>query len=271
MARMIATMVAGLAESAGSRPVAMAPDGTVVYGEPVAMVARDCGNAKIGRDTIATSRAQASCPPTCPLMGSGCYGENVASAGGRTLFQNVGRTNGKTLRGIVARAIARAARGIAAPRAMRFNVVGDFLRPTADGRHVPDGEYIAETNDAAEAMRPLGTVAWSYTHAWKGYGLVPSMFRYVVRASVQSLGEAAEAMALGWSPAIVVEYADSPEVGQIVNGERVVVCPVVAGRVASCAECRLCGRTRSIVAFPVHGGRSRAARAAVARVAGRAQ
>lgn len=254
----------------------IAPDGTIAYSAPatlrripriVATIARDCGNRKVGRDTITTSRGQASCPTTCPLMGSGCYGENVASGSGRTLFDNVGRPNGKSLAGIVASVLSPRRRK-AAPRAQRFNVVGDYLT----GESTPDRAYIAETNQAADALRPVGTVSWSYTHAWEGYGLAPADFTYVVRASCSTVEEVRRAHAAGWYAAIVVPTAadtvDANGRPLQVDGRNMVVCPAISGAAESCADCRLCGRNAAVIAFPVHGGRAKRAAAAIRQAIG---
>ena len=77
-------------------------------------------NAKIGK-AACVYRTQASCPATCPLMGSGCYGENRAH-GGQSLF-NVPARNGAADYADVLALIERIPRN----GLLRLNVVGDFL------------------------------------------------------------------------------------------------------------------------------------------------
>jgi hypothetical protein len=213
------------------------------------------GNRKIG-NIPAISRPQWSCPSDCPLMGAGCYGE--VKPGRPSIFQMVDASianRARKSRRLSMRDLATR-RWRTVPRALRFGVVGDYLTPAG----TPDHAYIAETNELATA-HPW--VSWGYTHAWRR--LVPSMFRYVVRASVQSAQEASAAIAAGWRVAIVDPGPDAPDtlIGSRIDGQLVVQCPVTNGKSASCEDCRLCGRdVPTIIAFPVHGAqRGKAARA----------
>jgi hypothetical protein len=148
------------------------------------------------------------------------------------------------------------------PRALRFVVVGDYL--TRDG--APDLAFITGTNDLATA-HPW--VAWGYTHAWRR--LSPRLFRYIVRASCSSAAEVAEATAAGWRCAVVDPGPEHPDtlIGSTVAGQRVVICPVVAGTRPDCESCRACGRDVPVViAFPVHGSARKRAMAAIRKVRG---
>ena len=209
-------------------------------------------NAKTG-PIPTTSGPQSTCPTTCPLYGQGCYAEN--RPGRPSIFDMVD----KSARRVTVRSIATR-RWRKLPPAVRFNVSGDYL--DAAGRI--DYQYIADTNMVAEALAPSGTVTWSYSHAWRA--LEPSMFSYVVRASCQSAEEASDALARGWDVAIVDPGPQCPDtlIGSTIDGRKVVQCPVTTGRVATCSDCRLCGRAGSaIVAFPVHGSSRRRAAVAV--------
>ncbi len=209
------------------------------------MISLKSNNAKTGPiPTI--SRPQETCPNDCPLMGAGCYGENSGFGGRPSIFKMVSKSVPK----ISLRDIALKAR--AAAPAIRFNVVGDYLK--ADG--TPDEAYISDTNFIATARK---WVAISYTHAWRR--LRPDMFDYVVRASCQSREELSEAHARGWWTVVVDPGPDDPDtlIGTKIDGRMVVQCPATNGKVDSCADCRLCGREAAIVAFPVHGARKRTA------------
>ena len=214
-------------------------------------------NKKIGH-IPAIARPQWSCPTDCPLMNMGCYGE--VKPGRPSIFDMVdaslakAKPNRLTMRDLINR------RWKKVPRAIRIGTVGDYL--TAQG--LPDTEYIEETNELATA-KPW--VVWGYTHAWRR--LKASVFRYVVRASVQSRAEAEEAIAAGWRTAIVDPGPNEPDtlIGSTISGQKVIQCPVTTGKSASCEECRLCGRDLPIViAFPVHGTSKKKAALAVRQV-----
>jgi hypothetical protein len=215
-------------------------------------------NRKIGR-IPAISRPQWSCPTDCPLMGAGCYGET--KPGRPSIFAMVDKSIAAQARKapLTMRDLAtRAWRTV--PRGLRFGVVGDYLTPIG----TPDHAYIAETNELAQAQ---SWVPWGYTHAWRR--LSPTLFRYIVRASVQSAEEAEEAIAAGWRVAIVDPGPAAPDtlIGSRISGQRVVQCPVTTGKSASCEDCLLCGRDiPTIIAFPTHGALRRRASDAVRRV-----
>jgi len=99
-------------------------------------------NVKIGRSAC-IYRTQASSPATCPLMGSGCYGENKAH-GGPSLFDVPARRGASDYADVLA-LIDRMPHG----GLLRLNVVGDFLEATG----APDTAYIAACN-AVATRRP---------------------------------------------------------------------------------------------------------------------
>lgn len=209
-------------------------------------------NAKIG-PIPQTSRPQVTCPTDCPLMNSGCYGEN--RPGRPSIFDMVEKSANLTAVDAIATDAPKSA------PAVRFNVVGDYLND--DG--TPDTDYIEATNRVATS-RPW--VAIAYTHAWRT--LSPDMFDYTVRASCQSEDEVREAHAAGWATVVVDPGPDAPDtlIGSIIDERTVVQCPVTTGRANSCAECRLCGRDAAVVAFPVHGSARKRAAEAIREVRG---
>ena len=191
-------------------------------------------------------------------MGAGCYGE--IKPGRPSIFDMVDkslaqkRDNRLSMRDLVTRKWKKV------PKAVRIGTVGDYLTPI----QTPDMAYIEETNMLA-AAHPW--VVWGYTHAWRR--LKASMFKYIVRASVQSRAEAEEAIAAGWRTAIVDPGPNEPDtlIGKEIAGQKVIQCPVTTGKSASCEDCRLCGRDLPIViAFPVHGVQKKRAAAAVRKI-----
>ena len=92
-------------------------------------------NAKVGK-AACVYRTQASCPATCPLMSSGCYGENRAH-GGQSLFDLPARNGAADYADVLALIDRIPRNGL-----LRLNVVGDFLN--ANG--APDAAYIEACN-----------------------------------------------------------------------------------------------------------------------------
>lgn len=264
--------------------IAIATDGRISYTPdrmrelpvlvpPVIRVVRNRGNHKVGGEWVAivTACEHVTCPPDCPFYGAGCYGENVASAGGTNLFDNVKRSTRWTLESIVAEVIRRngSDKVRRKTRIFRANVVGDILNRLS----LPDWAYIGALRSAADKLATVGVVSWTYSHAWRSYGIKPSDFgdNMVCRASCGSNpAEVSEAHAAGWYTTMVVESADDPLIDSYIDGRKVVLCPTMRDKsdkrhLNSCADCRMCGQRKNVVAFIAHGARKRAAVEAAAK------
>ena len=202
-------------------------------------------NAKTGPVAIAVSRPQTTCPTSCPLMGSGCYGESGPGGG---LFRLMARARLACTSDDYS-PLVDAFRAVPDGATVRLNVVGDYL---LDG--AVDHAYIGATN----TLTGRGVRVISYTHAWRM--LSPDLFEDDTRpqASCETVADVREALAAGWSP-VMVEPDDT------LGSERgYVVCPAVTDGM-DCNTCGLCAKQRrSAVIFPVHGARKRAAAEAVA-------
>jgi ferredoxin len=204
----------------------------------------DTRNRKTGRVRLSTYRPHESCDPTCIFWNSGCYGEN----GAFPLFYHASKGSEDLS------ALIDALRSIRSGM-VRFNVVGDYL----DGEAEPDMAYIEATNEA----KHLDVL--SYTHAWRR--LDPSWFHDRTRpnASCDDVADVAEALAAGWRACIVDAGVDYPQ-GGLIAGRRAVVCPYEVNK-RQCIDCGLCARARpSVVVFPAHGTKKRAASAAIRRL-----
>ena len=203
-------------------------------------------NVKVGKATC-VYRTQASCPATCPLMGSGCYGENKAH-GGQSLFDLPARRGASDYADVLALTDRMPHGGL-----LRLNVVGDFLE--ANG--VPDTAYIDACNQVASARPDVKIIA--YTHAWRR--LTPAMFTFPVNASCENAQDAAEALAEGWQAVLV--NADV----EVVATRRVVRCLAERRDGTQCVTCGVCAAgkpTRPVVTFTAHGSARKRASAAVA-------
>jgi hypothetical protein len=203
-------------------------------------------NAKVGKSTC-VYRTQTSCPSLCPLMGSGCYGENKAH-GGQSLF-DVPARNGAADYADVLALIDRMPRG----GLLRLNVVGDFL----DANGEPDAAYIDACNQVAAARPDVKIIA--YTHAWRN--LSPALFAFPVNASCEDAQDAEKALAEGWQAVMV--NADVIAVAS----RRVLPCLAERRDGTQCVTCGLCASgkpTRPVVTFSAHGNARKRASAAVA-------
>lgn len=199
-------------------------------------------NSKTGKVALAISRLQQTCPTTCPLMGSGCYGENNGYGGSASLFGRVLQYGKAGIDELVAE-LARLKDG----DTIRVNVVGDYL---LDGQ--PDMDYIEALNTIKDTVKVL-----AYTHAWRV--LDASWFADHVRpqASCETDEDVAQAQAAGWSTVRVV-----PQAYDVSKGE--VICPNTTKGI-QCIDCGLCAKQRkSTVLFPVHGVQKRKAEASIA-------
>jgi hypothetical protein len=201
-------------------------------------------NAKTGPVALAVSRGQDSCPTSCPLMDSGCYGE-VGPGGG--LFRLMAKAK-RLVYGSDYGPLMAAFLAVPDGSMVRLNVVGDYLM---DG--IVDHDYIRATH----LLSGRGISVLSYTHAWRI--MDPSWFPDDTRpqASCETVEDVAAAMAAGWS-AVIVQPDDT------LGSERgYTVCPAVTDGM-TCSDCGLCGRQRKgTIIFPVHGARKRAAAEAI--------
>lgn len=216
------------------------------------------GNAKLGPMCATTYAPIAnSCPVSCPLRDSGCYGQSgpVAIHGARLNAQCYGLSD-ETVAILEAAEIADGAerlrkQGVRMP--LRLHTFGD-ARTVSAAVHL------------ANACEHWPGDAWTYTHAWRN---VPraAWGRVSVLASVESVADAKVALRAGYAPAIVVQ--DHPSDGRAydADGVRVIPCPNQT-RGVTCSECRLCWRADALakrgaaIAFAAHGsGRKRALKA----------
>jgi len=137
---------------------------------------------------------------------------------------------------------------------IRFNVTGDYL----DDEGNVDHEYIEVTNLAR------GMVVLSYTHAWRQ--MDPTWFHATTRpnASCDTLADVAVARDAGWSATIV-----DPDPGwDGFSAKAGFIDCLYDQNGMQCVKCQVCGtpNRKSVVVFPVHGAKKRAAAEAIRAV-----
>jgi hypothetical protein len=215
--------------------------------DAINLIVWDSRNAKTGPVEIALYRPQCSCPSWCPLFGHGCYAENRGKAGP---FGHASRGRARPAD------LVRAFEALPPGSRVRLNVSGDYL---LEGGAIDHG-YIEATN----VLAGKGHMVLSYTHAWQV--LDPEWFHPDVRPNascdtVMGLGSAINA---GWTAVIVDPHEDYPQ-GSKFDGHTFVTCLYETPRKTQCIECGLCARPKrpSVVVFPVHGARKKAAAAAL--------
>jgi len=181
-------------------------------------------NKKTG-PVSATYAAQPSCPPTCPFLGEGCYGES-GRVGIHTARLNKAAVNSSSMD--VAKAEAKAIDGLSGLLDLRVHVVGD-CKTEKEAKLVGDaaGRFMAR-------KRP--TDAWTYAHAWKT--IKRSVWGAMsVLASCHTKDEVKEAMAKGYAASITT--AKMPKKAFKEDGITYVPC-LEQTKGITCVECRLC-------------------------------
>jgi hypothetical protein len=226
------------------------------------------GNAKTGPIPV-TSRAQWSCPTSCPFFGAGCYGEN-RGRNPRTLFDLAADAETVHTTESLAAEMRRAGNprrfgGRALRRVLpivRDREVGDVL--TAAG--AIDHAWLSVVTDAA---RSVGRTVFGYTHVTTLTAEdVPD--GYVMNASTETTEDVRDAHGRGL-PAVIV--GDRDALAESDPATRYVSCPAES-RDVTCAECGLCAMPSRmsdpsgapVIVFAPHGVKAKTVRQTVARL-----
>lgn len=211
--------------------------------EGVAKAIEKTANAKLGK--ISTTYASIeSCPNACPFKTTGaCYG----MAGPISwVWNKLNKRKVSTLE--VAKAEAKAIDSLSGKRDLRLHTLGDCST----------NETAKIVSDAAGKYMEKGDkTAFTYTHGWREVAR-ESWGKVSVLASCETAQEVKEAAALGYATSMVVsEFKDTK--AYEADGLKVVPCPEMTGKAASCEKCRLCMRDGALktagvtIAFAAHG------------------
>jgi len=206
----------------------------------------------------------ATCPTSCPFKAGGCFA--AASAGHLTMrrLDAVGE-------GMAGIDVTRAEVALV-DSAWKRGVPQDGARGGRDFRLHVGGEVsgyegaglLAEACDRWKARG--GGAMWTFTHRWpeidrEAWGEISAL------ASVQDVGDAEDAAAKGYAPAIVLATFPSSKAFRLPgSSRRWVPCPAET-RGTTCVECRLCLDDDNLrehglgIAFAVHGRDSDLAKA----------
>lgn len=177
-------------------------------------------NRKVGPVSV-TMASQASCPKSCPWLGSGCYAES-GPQGFSTRRVNKSR---KVDALAIAKDELRAIGKLSGERPLRLHVVGDASTTVA-------------ARTLSKGLESYRQPVWTYTHAWRrvarrAWGIVS------VLASCESVSQVKAARARGYATALVVAEFPSDK-AYMVEGLKVIPCPQQTGKTENCTTCRLC-------------------------------
>lgn len=207
------------------------------------------GNAKTGKIPVTMSGKQ-TCPKTCEFKGNGCYAENFPLS---LHWNRITDNKGITFTDMVYKI------ALSSAPVWRLNSAGDL--PNIGGT-------ILSNHVKALCIANAGRKGFAYTH----HKPTPANIKIVRRAnqagfainfSANNVEEADKLASLNAGPVVVTLPANAPhELSHTPEGRPVIVCPAVKkNSTVTCETCALCAKSdrKSIVGFPVHGARKKAA------------
>ena len=215
-------------------------------------------NSKTGPIPVSTS-SQATCPPTCPFLGSGCYAQNHGLN-----FHWRAVTEGT--RGVTASEFFRLIAALPSGQFWRANQAGDL--PHTLGR--VSRRFLRGLIAANHGRR-----GYTYTHHRLEIGENLALIRqanrqgFTINVSTETEAAADRAVAAGLPAVVAVPSTETRTAWNTPAGHRVVVCPAQReGSTMDCATCQLCYQRPAglVVAFLAHGTSKAKANAAIAGV-----
>jgi hypothetical protein len=201
-------------------------------------------NAKTGPIAVSTS-SRATCSPTCPFLGNGCYAES-----GPLLLHWRKVTEG--MRGVNFRAFCDQLGKLESGRLFRHNQAGDL--PHTAGKI--SRAFIKSMVASVKHLK-----AFTYTHHDIRKGENLSLLRYAnrngftINVSTESESAADNVISAGLPAVMVANSKEARTTWHTKGGNVVLVCPAQRSDTKTCADCKLChhrGR-RVVIAFLAHG------------------
>lgn len=223
---------------------------------PAAIAVEKSGNIKLGGMSATYASIKHTCPTDCPFypsqhptlddtkagMKASCY-----ALSGNVRFKVTALNTNDATADDAAIQEAAAIRRLTGKRVLRLHVSGDSATPAA-------AATVAEACE--EHTEKAGQPVFGYTHAFKD---VPrSAWGNVhIRASIQDEAEIPLLEVQGYT-AFALAYTTSDRKpltrAFTFGGKRVVPCPEMSGRAASCMACGLCFKTDVNIGFAGHAG-----------------
>jgi len=211
-------------------------------------------NAKTGPIPVSTS-SRATCSPSCPFMGNGCYAES-----GPLALHWAKVTKGE--RGTSLRQFVAAIMALPSDQLWRHNQSGDL--PHTFGRI--SRRFVRQIIEANRGKR-----GYTYTHHDPNLGENLSLLRqanrqgFRINLSTESEAAADRAITSGVPAVLAVPSSETRTTWTTPGGNRVLVCPAQRSDSKTCADCQLCHTRgkRVIIAFLAHGTSKRKAEQAI--------
>ena len=199
-------------------------------------------NRKTGKIPVSTTAAK-SCPDTCPLKGTECYGE------GFHIKMHWNKVSSEE-RGTDWPGFIEQIEKLPLGQKWRHNQVGDLYG---------ENQFIDPVKLEELVKANKGKRGWTYTHKplerFKNFQKVKSANDggFTVNVSSNTIQEAEKYYSAGL-PTVAVVPENYPEKSITPQGIRMVVCPAQTGKAKDCEACMLCqnSKRKLIVAFRDH-------------------
>jgi hypothetical protein len=193
-----------------------------------------------------------TCPPGCPWLGRGCYGEQDFSG---LHFRRLARG-----RGLSWDDFCKRVEELPEGQLWRHNEAGDLpgdggeidewrlLQLVRASRHATGFTYTHKPLLGDDVVARANRRKLREARAWSGGG-------FVVNLSADGLSQADQLCDLEGRHPVVVVLPESCSSQHTPAGRRVVICPALGNEATSCLTCELCARPERdfLVGFPAHG------------------
>ena len=206
-------------------------------------------NSKVGPIPVSTSEKK-TCAASCALMGNGCY----ADGGPVAIFW---RKVSELKAGMAWAAFLVEVKALPKLQLWRHNQAGDL-----PGR----GDAIDTVALAQLVTAQKGKRGWTYTHkppTPENLAAIKAANAggFTINLSANNLAMADTLADTGAGPVVVLLPADATRAVKTPGGRHVAICPATLSDAVTCATCGVCqlANRRSIIGFPAHGVRRRAA------------
>lgn len=224
-------------------------------------------NSKTGPIPVSTSPEE-TCPPSCPLKGKGCYADGGPL---RIHWQKV--TDGE--RGMTYDDFCNYIKGLPDGQLWRHNQCGDLVPKLKtisgvhkvideDSRDAIDKSMLGQLVNANRGKRGFtythyDVLSPGYTGDWNRDAInKANQGGFTINLSADSIIEADRKMDLGIAPVTTLLPEDADRTIVTPKGRKIIICPVAAEKLDSCAVCGLCAKQRqAIIGFPAHGAKKK--------------
>ena len=181
-----------------------------------------------------------TCPPACPLMGAGCYGE----AGPVSIHWNNVKTPWRAFLGQI--------KAIPAGVLWRHAVAGDLPGKGNSLDTTQLWQLIHANGDSrgfTYTHKPLSQL-YRQTIKW-----INEKTPFTINLSADSLHEADQKAAWDVGPVVVVVSSETVLSTKTPAGRQVMICPATYNANINCQNCGICAKANRnfIVGFPAHG------------------